>query len=129
MHRTRVDEKRREIAALERFVAELQGEVARLDANLIGEQEIAKTSESGGYAYGNFALASIDRRRKLMASVAEVEGRIQVAKDGLHEAFKELKRHEIVRASRAQRTKMQAERRTQSRLDDISLEIHRRRMG
>lgn len=127
MHRYQLDEKRRALADLENLRADLIGQGDRLKAELSREQEIAKTVECGPFAYGGFARGFIERREKLQASLAEIDRRIAAAQDEVNVAFQDLKRHEIALAARQRRQREEAERLRQIELDEVSLEMHRRR--
>lgn len=127
MHRYQLDEKRRALADLENLRADLIGQGDRLEAELVREQEIAKTVECGPFAYGGFARGFIERREKLQTSLAEIDRRIATAQDEVNVAFQDLKRHEIALAARQRRQREEAERLRQIELDEVSLEMHRRR--
>jgi flagellar FliJ protein len=127
MHRHLLDEKRRALTDLENLRADLVGQREKLDADLVREQEVAKQTESGAFAYAGFHQGYIQRRDRLMASLAELETRIAAAHQEVSEAYQDLKRHEIALASRQRRQKEEEERKTQTRLDEISIDMHRRR--
>lgn len=127
LHRYLLDERRRELVDIERLRDELLSQRHRLEASLRDEQEVAKQLECGAFAYGGFALGVITRREKLAASLADIEARIQLARDGVQAAFQELKRYEIQLAAREKKQRLEADRRQQKQVDEISLEMHRRR--
>jgi flagellar protein FliJ len=127
MHRHQLDEKRRALTDLENLRADLIGQREKLDTDLAREQGVAKQVECGAFAYGGFAQGYIARRDKLMASLAELEGRIAAAQEEVSVAYQDLKRHEIALASRQRRQKEEEERKTQNTLDEISIDMHRRR--
>jgi flagellar protein FliJ len=127
MHRYRLDEKRRALTDLENLRADLVRQQDKLGAELVREQEVAKTAECGAFAYAGFARGYIERREKLLASLAEIGTRIEAAQDDVNVAFQDLKRHEIALAARQKRQREEAERRAQIELDEISLDMHRRR--
>jgi flagellar protein FliJ len=127
MHRYQLDEKRRALTDLENLRADLIRQREKLEAELVREQDVAKTVECGAFAYAGFARGYIERREKLMASLAEIEARIEAAQKEVNEAFQDLKRHEIALAARQRRQREEAERRQQLELDEVSLDMHRRR--
>ena len=127
MHKHQLDEKRRALTDLENLRADLVAQLEKLDADLAREQEIAKQVECGAFAYAGFHQGYIQRRDKLTVSLAELETRIAVAHQDVSEAYQDVKRHEIALASRQRRQREEEERRTQNTLDEVSLDMHRRR--
>src|SRR5512144_2023668 len=127
MHRHALDEKRRALTDLENLRADLIGQRDKLEADLMREQEVAKQTESGAFAYAGFHQGYILRRDKLMASLRELETRIAAAQEEVSGAYQDVKRHEIALASRQRKQREEEERRAQTVLDEVSLDIHRRR--
>ena len=127
LHRWQLDEKRREVAELERFEDQLLGSARRLEDELAAEQQFAQKADVGALSYGGFALGVIERRKRIAASLADIRQKIDAKTDEVAEAFRELKRYEITQAERAKRERIAEERRTQTNLDEVSLMQHRRR--
>jgi flagellar export protein FliJ len=127
LHTWRLDEKRRELADLQRLEDQFLEDGRRLEAEVAAEQEFAKTSDSGSFSYGGFAVGVIERRKRIEISIAEVRRRIDDKRAEVAEAFQELKRYEITQAERLKRERAEAERRAQAGLDEISLIQHQRR--
>ena len=127
LHSWRLDEKRRELADLQRLEDQFLEDGRRLEAEVAAEQEFAKTSDAGSFSYGGFAVGVIERRKRIEASIAEVRRRIDDKRAEVAEAFQELKRYEITQAERLKRERAEADRRTQANLDEISLIQHERR--
>lgn len=127
LHSWRLDEKRRELADLQRLEDQFLADLQRLEAEVAAEQEFAKTSDSGAFSYGGFAVGVIERRKRIEASIAEVRRRIEEKNEEVAEAFRELKRYEITQAERLKRQRVEAERRAQAALDEMSLIQHQRR--
>jgi flagellar export protein FliJ len=127
MHRYQLDEKRRALTDLENLRADLIRQREKLESDLAQEQEVAKKVEVGAYAYAGFARGVIARREKLQGSLAELEGRIAAAQEDVATAFQDLKRHEIALAAKQRRQREEEERRRQIELDEVSIEMHRRR--
>ena len=129
MHRHALDEKRRALTDLENLRADLVGQREKLEADLVREQEVAKQTESGAFAYAGFHQGYIQRRDRLMVSLAELETRIAAAQQEVSDAYQDVKRHEIALASRQRKQREEEDRRTQNVLDEVSLDMHRRRMA
>lgn len=127
MHRYQLDEKRRALTDLENLRADLVRQREKLEADLVQEQEVAKKVEVGAFAYAGFARGVINRREKLQGSLAELDARIAAAQQDVAAAFQDLKRHEIALAAKQRRQREEADRRQQAELDEVSLEMHRRR--
>lgn len=127
LYRWRLDEKRRELADLQRLEDQFLDDARRLEAEVAAEQEFAKTSDTGSFSYGGFAIGVIERRKRIEASIAEVRQRIDDKRGEVAEAFQELKRYEITQAERLKRERAEADRRTQAALDEMSLIQHQRR--
>jgi flagellar protein FliJ len=127
LHRYRLDERRRDLAELERLRDELLVQRDKLEASVRAEQETAKQVECGAYAYSGFALGVIARREKLATSLADIDTRIAVARNEVQAAFQELKRYELQLAAREKKQRQEEDRRRQTQIDEVSLEMHRRR--
>ena len=127
VNRWRLDEQRRQLGELERLAERLRGEYLRLEQELTSEQLVAGASHEAGLAYPGFARELIERRRKLAASLDEVDGRIANAREALAETFGEVKRHEIAAANRSKRERAALARKQGIAQDEISIEMHRRR--
>jgi hypothetical protein len=127
VNRWRLDEQRRQLGELERLAERLQGESLRLEQELTSEQLVAAASHEAGLAYPGFARELIERRRKLTASIEEVEGRIVTARETLAETFGEIKRHEIAAANRTKRDRAATARKQGIAQDEIAIQMHRRR--
>lgn len=127
MHRHALDEKRRALTDLENLRADLIAQREKLDADLVREQDVAKQTESGAFAYAGFHQGYIQRRDRLMVSLAELETRIAAAQEDVSTAYQDVKRHEIALAARQRKQREEEDRRSQNTLDEISLNMHRRR--
>ena len=123
----RLDEKRRELADLQRLEDAFLADGQRLEAEMAAEQEFAAKNSDTVFSYGGFAIGVIERRKRIEASLADVRRRIDEKRGEVAEAFQELKRYEITQAERRKREQREADRRTQAELDEISLQQHQRR--
>ena len=127
LHRWRLDEARRQVAELEQLTAKLRAELEALHQEQIAEQAAARNSPEASFAYGNYAGAVIERRRKLTHSLIATEQQATKAREALAEIFQEVKRYEIAAARRRLAQRVETERREQSQKDDLGTEIFRRR--
>jgi flagellar FliJ protein len=127
VNRWKLDEQRRQLAELDRLAERLRGEALRLEQELTSEQRVAGASYEAGLAYPSFARDVLERRRKLEASIADVDSRAAAARDALAETFGEVKRYEIAAANRAKRDRAAAARKQGIAQDEVAMQIYRRR--
>lgn len=128
LHEWNVDEKRRKMGELLRLQGELEDQVTQLEEDLVREQKAAAADPAlAGLTYGAYAKQVIQRRENLKDSIDQMEFVIGHAQDELSEAYRELKKYEIVDRNRQRRYELQQNRREQSMLDEIALNQHRRK--
>ena len=127
--RWHLDEARQKLGDLERLEARLQDEVARLDANLQAEQKAAHESDLARAAYPAYAEAQKQRRQRLERSIADVRGQIDQARQAVAEAFGEAKKYELARDNERARARTKRERREAAQMDELGLQLHRRKQG
>ena len=102
--------------------------IAQLEEQLKEEQRIAAEDSTGvGFSYGNFANAWLDQRKQLFAMLDMIRAEIVRARDELSEAFNELKTYEITQRERDRREQAERDKKEQAFLDEIGLNIHRRK--
>lgn len=127
LHRWRLDEKRKQLAALERLAAKLREQRRRLEEELRAEQDVARSLTGAEFTYAAYAKAVVQRRETLARSIAEAEGQIERVMAEVTEAFRELKRYEVAQANRERAAEEEAARREQAVLDDVGANVYRRR--
>ena len=116
-----VDERRQTVTDIENMMSELNQMIIDLERQIEVEQEKAGVSDVNHYAYPTFAKAAIQRRDNLKNSVSELEGRLEEARDGLAEAFEELKKVELIEERDAERARADAAAKEQAELDEIGV--------
>lgn len=126
LQRHLLDERRQELAELERLAARLAEELRRLDEEARSEARLASISFEAGSGFGGFAAGLAERRVKLVASVAGVEARLIEAREALSEAYLGVKRYELAAAHRAKLVAERRARRQSNELDEIALQVFRR---
>ena len=127
--RWHLDEARQKLGDLERLESRLQGDIDRLDANLAAERAAAQESDQARAAYPAYAQAQKGRRQRLERSIADVQGQIAPARDAVAEAFREVKTYELARDNERARAESQRARAESARLDELGLQLHRRKQG
>lgn len=126
LHRWTLDEKRQKLAELERFRAKLLSNIENLEADLACEQAAAERSPLSSVSLPAFIKATVDRRRKIEESVAEVDKSIGAARDEITLAFQEFKKYETAHDNHQRREALKRARREQTAADEMGLDIHRR---
>ncbi|RAU23764.1 hypothetical protein CU669_01315 [Paramagnetospirillum kuznetsovii] len=123
-----VDEKQRILVALQGREDEILSWIKQSEEQLKEEQRIAAEDSTGiGFSYGNYASAWLNRREQLLAMLDMVRAEIVRARDDLADAFNELKTYEITQRERDRRAQAERDKKEQTFLDEIGLNIHRRR--
>lgn len=125
LHKWQVDEKRRQITELEVMRSELIEKLEKLKSDLESEKEILAKSNVVDINYANYASAVMKRRENLEGSITEIDVSIENMKDELSDAFKELKKYEIVEQRALERERLEQQKREQDRLDEISINMYR----
>ena len=126
IHRFELDQKRRALTEVEALEAGIETNIRNLQTELSEEQEAARHSVEGVYAYGGYARAVITRRENLRQSLTEAARAVATARDVVAEAFETLKKYEITKASRDASERAEANRRETIQLDEIGLNAHAR---
>lgn len=129
LNKWKLDEKRQALAELERLAQRLRDQMSALERELAEEQKVAATSVEASLSYGHYANAVIARRATLGKSLAEVEVQIRAALDEVADAFRDLKKFDIVKARRDRESVEKAKRLQQAQLDEMGLQLHRRSGG
>ena len=126
LHRFQVDEKRRKLAELELMVQEFRTRERELEAQVEAEQKKAGISDVAHFAYPMFAKSVIRRRENILTSIEDIERQLDAAKEELSDAFRELKKYEIIEDNRKRKVRREVMRTEQAQLDEVALGIHRR---
>ncbi|SEH51566.1 hypothetical protein [Magnetospirillum fulvum] len=123
-----VDDKRRALTALQAREDEILADITAAEAQLIAEQRAAAADLTGiGFVYGAYARSWLNRRAQLDSMLEQIRAEIVRAGDELSEAFNQLKTYEITERERKRRADEERDRKEQAFLDEIGLNIHRRR--
>ena len=123
LRRFEVDERRQTVADIETMMGELQQMVIDLERQIEAEQEKAGVSDVNHFAYPTFAKAAIVRRDNLKNSCAELETKLEEARDQLAEAFEELKKVELIEERDAERVRVHEAAKEQAELDEIGINM------
>ncbi len=126
LHRFQVDEKRRKLAELELMAQEFRVRERELEAQVEAEQKKAGVSDVAHFAYPMFAKSVIRRRQNILASIDDIVRQLDSAKEELSDAFRELKKYEVIEDNRKRKVRKVVLHVEQTQLDEVALGIHRR---
>jgi flagellar export protein FliJ len=107
LKRFEVEEKQRKVAEIEMMIGDFNQMAHDLDRQIAVEQERSGVSDTNHYAYPTFAKAAIQRRDNLLASAADLEAKLTIARETLAEAFEDLKKIELLEERDAERMKVE----------------------
>lgn len=127
VHRWALDEKRRSLAEVLKFVDMLKADLVTLEAGLDSEREAAAASDAAAAAFPGFMAAVLQRRKRLRETIAGMEHQADQARESAGEAFRELKKFESALASQRAELRSQQARRERIELDELGVDMHRRR--
>jgi flagellar protein FliJ len=122
-----LNERRRELNQIEEREDEIKRQLDELEKEKRREQALSRELEAGAFAYSGYALGTIQRRKELERKLDALQPLLEEARDALSQAFQELKRYEIALDLRVKSEKAEEARKTTLMLDEISLNMHRRR--
>ena len=125
-----VDQRRRDLGEVLGSLADLESSLHRLGEELVREQRAVLASpEEAGFLYGNYANAIIGRRNHINTGIANMEQQVAEAREKLDEAYRELKKYEVVQETRDLRQAREEARQEQIELDEMGLQAYRRKHG
>ena len=122
-----LDEKRRELAAVQAEVDALINKSQALEDEVQREKDIAATSYEASISYNAFANSVILRRERIAAEILERQEAVDAANQEMLVAFQELRKAEIVRDDFDAKENLKEARREQTELDEIARTLHRRK--
>jgi len=126
--RYQLDEARRALGVLLQEAASLEKRAQSLEEEIRFEQATAaQNPELGGFTYGHYAAHAIERRAALARSIIEIERRIEQSREKVRVEFRELKVLEIAEERRLDEETKKALVAQQAVLDEVGLELYRRR--
>lgn len=120
-----VDEKRRQLSAIELMIADFQRMAGDLDQQIEIEQKRSGISDVTHFAYPTFAKAAGQRRDNLLQSADNLSGQLEAAQDALAEAVEELKKVELLEERDQSRARAEADVAEQEALDEVALRLVR----
>jgi flagellar FliJ protein len=127
LKRFRVDDLKRRMTTLDGMKSDCERKISDLEDSIAREKQRANDSDIGRLAFPSF-LRSIDvRRDNLRATLRDIERERGMVQGDLTGAFQDLKSLELATEAQAKRAEEVEARRTQSRLDEMSIVRHLRK--
>ena len=123
-----LDERRRDSGTILSEINSLQDEINRLHVELKSEQKIAGESLEARFLYNEFASSVIRKREWLTAAIKLKEEEYERAQERVGEAYREMRKAEIIRDEMIEKNKKHEQALEQVELDEIAQNIHRRRI-
>lgn len=127
LHSWKVDKKRRTLADLEKLSQEMRFRLKNLGEEVKQEQEAARQAGASGGNYANYANNARLRRMTMENSIANISEQVVAARDEVAEAYRELKKYETADANQRRQVEQRNIRREQIALDEVALNVFRRR--
>lgn len=124
-----LDDKRRNLADLEKMKVGFLQNLTDLQNELTREQKKVSDSSVVDISYAAYAQQVMVRRLNIVNSMVEIDVSIEDLKDQVADAFKELKKYEVVEQRQRERELADRNRRQQVEMDEMALNMHRRRQN
>ncbi len=124
-----VDEKRRALGALHTREEQTIAVLRDMDARLAAEQANLKSNMATAVTWAAYYEHHRQQRDNTTRLLVELRQQIELARDELGEAFRELKSFETAQAGRDRRDRDERDRKERIFLDEIGLQGYRRRQG
>jgi len=124
----KVDEKRRELTALQNREEQILAEIAADEQRLLYEQQVASENPAeAGFMYAAYHRAWMQRRKTFFAALEQVRHMIEGIRDELAELFREQKTFELTQANRQKKEQEELNRKEQLFLDEVAQNQHIRK--
>lgn len=127
LYKFQLDEQRRALLALQTQLDRLIEARARLDQELLDEQQTVKNTHEMGITYHGYSKRFIKRREELDASIATQKIEIEKAELLVQMAFQELKKYEITAENQAKAEKYKRDQKAQAAMDEAGMMAHERK--
>ncbi len=127
VHTWALNEKRQTLTGLEKLADKLQGDLEGLEAEMQQEQGAATGSIEGTIAFPAFVAAALERRKRLRLSISNLDLAIEVAREEVREAYRDVKKYELARDNHEGRERDRLALRERKELDELGATLHLRR--
>lgn len=129
VHQWELDEKRQKLADMERLLEKLEKDLLTIDQAFEAEKLIAASSPEAAAAFPNYADAVKQRRQRIQDSMQILSASIESAREEVRASFQELKKYETAESNEQRREQAKRAKREQQALDEVGLNLYRRRMA
>lgn len=123
-----LDERRRELRALEDLAAQIDASIVALDQEVMRERQLAANDMLLARYWPTYSDWARGRREELVQNRLQIGEQILKAEDAVTDAYRELKKFEVAEANRLAREKAELDRKDRIRLDEIAEVAHQRKM-
>ena len=126
VHSWVLNEKQQKLAGLGELIDKMKDDLRRLEDDLRSEERAAMGSTEGSVAFPAFIAATLERRRRLRQTIAELEEAAEDAREEVRAAFEEMKKFEHAHEARERADQEQRARREQATLDQLGTGLYQR---
>jgi flagellar FliJ protein len=123
-----LDERRRELRALEDLATQIDASIVALDQEVMRERQLAANDMLLARYWPTYSDWARGRREALVQNRLQIGEQILKAEDAVTDAYRELKKFEVAEANRLAREKAEQDRKDRIRLDEIAEVAHQRKM-
>jgi hypothetical protein len=123
-----LDERRRELRALEDLAAQIDASIVALDQEVLRERQLAANDMLLARYWPTYSDWARGRREELVQNRLQIGEQILKAEDAVTDAYRELKKFEVAEANRLAREKAEQDRKDRIRLDEIAEVAHQRKI-
>jgi flagellar export protein FliJ len=127
LQRWTLDEKRRQASDLELLIERLIQDINKLDEQVEREIEASRADLELQRALPGYRQAMKGRRERMDKSLVDLRGELEKLREQITGAFSELKKTEQTVKNRQQRQRVIERRKEQANLDEVGLQLHRRK--
>lgn len=127
VHKWELDEKQRQLGNLLRFEQALMNRRELLKQRFKDEERAANEDAVAALTFGAYVDWYVEEQDRVKRALEENRREIMIMRDLILEAYQELKTYEITQENREKRELAELERKMNAVLDEIGLNLHRRR--
>jgi flagellar export protein FliJ len=127
LQRWTLDEKRRQASDLELLIERLVQDINKLDEQVEHEIQASRANLELQRQLPGYRQMMKGRRERLDKSLVDLRGELEKLREQITEAFSELKKTEQTVKNRQQRQRLVERRKEQANLDEVGLQLHRRK--
>ena len=127
LERWGLEEKRRELLRIQSQVSSVETAREELDSEVKHQQAAITDEVEMIFAYGNYAQGVLWRRDELAKEMQKLEPVVLESREQVASAYQSVRRYEIILEGKQKREAEESQRQEQRNIDDISMDIYRRK--